>query len=223
MKCTIIQDLLPLYCDGLTSDDSNEAIVQHLQECRECREMYTQMKKKENAALSTTERDIKPLQKIKRRSILKMIAGFISGVVLLGTLFAFMFIGIVPAKSSDVNISYQTELVSAENGEDHLEIRFLLETDDGRVLGMRVKDMLCMGETEESSYTRTEIRPYRTFQIPFTSQWGKDSTNTNSINFNDTHHDFNENDVVHVQFRDRDVTFNLGEIAAEWHAAQEQK
>ena len=32
MKCSIIRDLLPLYCDKLTSEDSNEQIEKHLRE-----------------------------------------------------------------------------------------------------------------------------------------------------------------------------------------------
>ena len=37
MKCEIIRDLLPSYLDELTSAESNQAIEEHLQECKDCR------------------------------------------------------------------------------------------------------------------------------------------------------------------------------------------
>ena len=36
-KCEIIQDLIPLYCDGCASDGSCTEVEEHLDECRECR------------------------------------------------------------------------------------------------------------------------------------------------------------------------------------------
>lgn len=36
MKCEIIRDLLPLYADGLTSEESNQLIEAHIQSCSEC-------------------------------------------------------------------------------------------------------------------------------------------------------------------------------------------
>lgn len=43
IDCNIIMDLLPLYADGMVSEDSAEIIVNHLNECEECRETYRQM------------------------------------------------------------------------------------------------------------------------------------------------------------------------------------
>ena len=37
MKCAIIKDLLPVYCDGLASDETKEEVEKHLAECDECR------------------------------------------------------------------------------------------------------------------------------------------------------------------------------------------
>ena len=40
LRCEIVQDLLPSYVDGLTSDETNEAIKDHLADCVSCRDMY---------------------------------------------------------------------------------------------------------------------------------------------------------------------------------------
>ena len=41
MNCGIIQDLLPLYHDGVCSDKSRAAVEEHLQTCEACRAALT--------------------------------------------------------------------------------------------------------------------------------------------------------------------------------------
>ncbi len=43
MKCSIIQDLLPLYVDGVVSVDTAQAVEEHLETCETCRKAYEQM------------------------------------------------------------------------------------------------------------------------------------------------------------------------------------
>ena len=55
MKCEMIRDLLPLYIDGLTSEESNKEIDKHLKTCRGCKEYYREMTGEINeAAVSYT-------------------------------------------------------------------------------------------------------------------------------------------------------------------------
>lgn len=42
-SCNVIQDLLPLYCDGACSDESRHLVEEHLKECGQCRETYELM------------------------------------------------------------------------------------------------------------------------------------------------------------------------------------
>ena len=39
ISCEIIKDLLPLYQDGICSDESRKLIEEHLQSCDECKEI----------------------------------------------------------------------------------------------------------------------------------------------------------------------------------------
>ncbi len=87
MKCKIIQDLLPLYCDKLTSKESNEEIEIHLQDCAECMEIYETMK---NAPADIpVDRNLQPLKKVKlwyhRRVLLILL-------LLLGLLVLFFYL-----------------------------------------------------------------------------------------------------------------------------------
>lgn len=43
MNCKIIQDLLPLYADGIASVETNEAVREHIAECEECGKIYEKM------------------------------------------------------------------------------------------------------------------------------------------------------------------------------------
>ena len=44
IKCTVIQDLLPLYVDEVVSDDTKSLVNEHLLTCENCKNEYEQMK-----------------------------------------------------------------------------------------------------------------------------------------------------------------------------------
>ena len=72
MKCYIVKDLLPGYIDGLTCEEANAEIQEHLKDCRDCRRVYEQMSASmsqdivlpENKAL---DQNIDFLKKLKRK------------------------------------------------------------------------------------------------------------------------------------------------------------
>ena len=45
--CEIIRDLLPLYVDDICSEKSRELVEEHLQECAECNDLLSKLKKTE--------------------------------------------------------------------------------------------------------------------------------------------------------------------------------
>ena len=42
-NCNIIRDLLPLYVENLTSEDSNQFVMEHLHSCEECTNILKDM------------------------------------------------------------------------------------------------------------------------------------------------------------------------------------
>ena len=68
MKCEIIRDLFPSYIDGLTSEESNRAIEEHLYQCDECQEILDGMRKdmKSPELIAANKKNIKPFKKMKR-------------------------------------------------------------------------------------------------------------------------------------------------------------
>lgn len=57
VKCTIIQDLLPLYVDKVCSNDSAELVKNHLRFCPECKRLYDEMTTDLEGGLPTPEVD----------------------------------------------------------------------------------------------------------------------------------------------------------------------
>ena len=62
ISCNIIRDLLPLYVDEVVSQDTRAMMVEHLEQCAECREKYENMK---STVVIPVEDDIKLLEHFK--------------------------------------------------------------------------------------------------------------------------------------------------------------
>lgn len=70
-KCSIIQDLLMLYIDDLTSEESNEFILEHLDNCNECTDFLESLKVGESE-LSKLDDSIKPSIELQEKLINKI-------------------------------------------------------------------------------------------------------------------------------------------------------
>lgn len=63
-ECKIVQDLLPNYVDGLTNEETNKYIEEHIKECTECTEILANMQKKLNVKIG--EKDRKTVKILKK-------------------------------------------------------------------------------------------------------------------------------------------------------------
>ena len=66
IDCRIIQDLLPSYIDGLTSEYTNQAIEEHVEQCEPCKEMLQRMREPENRS-EHTEQEVDIMKKIRNK------------------------------------------------------------------------------------------------------------------------------------------------------------
>lgn len=112
MKCNIVKDLLPLYCDKLTSQDSNEEIEKHLHECEECNAVYESMKQKEDD-INIPDKDVKPLKKAKKRITLRAFALFFGTLAVLAAAFVFLFVGVIPISSDKLHYTVTAKEVKS--------------------------------------------------------------------------------------------------------------
>ncbi|MBO4877995.1 MAG: zf-HC2 domain-containing protein [Ruminococcus sp.] len=99
MDCRIIQDLLPLYAEKLTSEESAKAVEEHLRGCPECMEKLGAITA-DTAPAPLPDRDIKPLKKARRSLLFRIPTIILSSALLLGAAFLFLFWGVIPISSA---------------------------------------------------------------------------------------------------------------------------
>lgn len=59
MKCGIVQDLLPLYCDNVCSEDTRQAVEEHLLSCPDCKKHLERMEEQSEPVKSLPSEDAK--------------------------------------------------------------------------------------------------------------------------------------------------------------------
>ncbi|THF77815.1 zf-HC2 domain-containing protein [Cohnella fermenti] len=111
LSCQIVQDLLPNYIEGLTSEFTNKSIQEHLASCGECRRVLEQMTQDTQEIGAAPPKQIDFLKKIKRRQLIIASASVAVAVALL--IGAYFLFGTrdFPVPASDVQIGdvYRTQ------------------------------------------------------------------------------------------------------------------
>ena len=70
LKCEVVQDLLPIYLDGIGSEVTNLEVKEHLEECPDCNASYEAMNTPEKISKEKNREDIKFMIKIKRKHLI---------------------------------------------------------------------------------------------------------------------------------------------------------
>lgn len=95
LPCAIVRDLLPSYAEGLTEQETTEAVKAHLDDCGDCAARYAAMVGGENPATTDTIKEVdflKTVRKRNRRRILLAIV-LVLALVLGGTAAKLFLIG----------------------------------------------------------------------------------------------------------------------------------
>ena len=112
IKCTVIQDLLPLYVDEVVSDDTKSLVNEHLLTCENCRNEYEQMKGTLYVPIENKATLFSQLKKRWNRKKWLLIFGSVLTTTLIGfALFSFIFYYAKP-------IPYTAELFELEETAD---------------------------------------------------------------------------------------------------------
>lgn len=210
MTCGIIQDLLPVYCDGQACDDSKREVERHLEECASCKEIYEDMIFEDEilgACDGEINTEIDVLKKVRFRNRLKVISGVLAGIAVCAVLFVVLFVGVIPVRSDEIVVTYKAHMdtleVTNEKGEIEMEdlycVTFDFELTNDKVLDCR-------------SYDKGAIKLYSQLKLPFDDR-GEDP---NQFRYGmESTEPFTQEDVVVIQYRDKTVTYNLKELAEE--------
>ena len=150
-SCKIIQDLLPLYIDDVCSDESKNAVEEHLEECTDCRAVYVAMKEGERAGEQLAEADAEPipgyekqkaasLNSVKKKIFKKQILAAVVAVILI---VAAGFAGVKTLQNQEEIVPYENNVsVQMQEGsivgrlqgsrENVVEIKRVIDTTNGQ-------------------------------------------------------------------------------------------
>ena len=132
ISCEIIQDLLPLYCDGVCSEESKKVILSHIQTCETCREELRVMNlpvnlEEDTVEIKAAEAASKAWKKNKRKA-------FRTGIILAAVLVAIaaaVFFGSHYAQTANLDdiagLKYQLESYSEA---EHVNVHSILQKGD---------------------------------------------------------------------------------------------
>ena len=94
-RCHIIRDMLPLYLDGMLSEDSVGFVEEHLQGCGACREELEKLKAPDDFPRETPERDAAALKAMKRKWNRRVVLlGILLACALLAAVVGALFVGV---------------------------------------------------------------------------------------------------------------------------------
>lgn len=111
LSCNVIQDMLPMYYDGVCSAESAALVEEHLKECPQCSQMLSELR----ADIALPEQkvdDIKPLKKIQK-SYKNMRLRWLSAFCAVLALIPVAFLGWNEHSAQGAAYSNQDELVCA--------------------------------------------------------------------------------------------------------------
>lgn len=123
--CKLIQDLLPLYHDGVCSDESREIIEEHLTNCAECSGILEEIRAAESVSIPADHvreaQKTDSLKKIKKKLLRQQIiiavtALFTSAAILFGISF-FLMSSLQAVKAENISVQMiDGELVCVLHG-----------------------------------------------------------------------------------------------------------
>ena len=219
MKCEIIRDLFPSYIDGLTSKESNQAIEEHLEGCRECRRYLEEMQREIASEELTQEerekrqKEIQPLRKVRKVNLRKIgIAVLITAIIcfVVSGVFAFYSELGQTADYDDVRISYE------KTGEV-VTIGFHPKREDIRIDVDMDLDLSIQEDQKES------IRIIKALVSPFSrptregGYWGITFVDEDTILSSNREGtiDLTGNEKLEIQFKDVTKTVNIKDLYTE--------
>ncbi len=111
--CKLIQDLLPLYYDGVCSDESRRIIEEHLSECDECSRIFEEIREADSVSIPAAPiREMQKadsLKKVKRKILRKQIliaaASLAAAVMIWFGISIPLKLSVNAAKSENISVS----------------------------------------------------------------------------------------------------------------------
>lgn len=161
VNCNIANDLIPLYIDGILSEDSKVFLEEHMEHCDECQEMAEELKTNLTIA---EDKDINPFKKLRKKIFLRMV---LIVLVMFGLYAAYLYcdLTVFPVFYAGEDLMKDLQVVEMEEGlflrRENLASRgdviIVDDNDNGEVklyLGENIFGRFRMGWREPLTYTQ---------------------------------------------------------------------
>jgi hypothetical protein len=145
LSCDVIQDLLPLYAEGIASKASDALVEEHLKTCEACRKKYKSMKAKVTVMPDSTL----PLKKIQKKMRRKRYAAVFLAVAMALVVAVTMFSYI----SSPEYFPYSENLLNVNKLDDGT----ILVSFNDKVTGYRVNRY-----RDDKGHNNVDVQAWRT-------------------------------------------------------------
>ena len=115
ISCSVVKDLLPLYADGVLTEDSSKLVKNHLNSCPACKEQYEKMKDTSNPVkVKIASKEKAAIKRIRNKINLKRWLGICVTALLVIAIALGAFYGVVHKQSY---LAYADTGLYVENGE----------------------------------------------------------------------------------------------------------
>lgn len=129
IKCTIIQDILPLYIDGVVSQDTKEMVDEHLKHCDKCQSEYVSMKRELYLPIKNKDSLIHNISKEwrKKKVRISILSILVTTIILVGAFsYVFYYETMIPYSENLIKIERQNnQLVSRYSGESYAGVSIM--------------------------------------------------------------------------------------------------
>jgi hypothetical protein len=185
INCNIIKDILPLYVDGVVSDDTKAMVEEHLKRCEECKKEGELMKQEVYIPAEKETSLIKNFKKKWRNKklIISGLSVLLTGLILFGAFeFIFHYDTVVPYTESLIKIETQDNdmLVSHYYGESYYSISashpipLKIDGKEKNVIFLYYTETITKSHSKKL-INREEVRDERNFIFPLENKENVDA------------------------------------------------
>ena len=155
VTCNVIRDILPLYVDGIVSNDTQNMVLAHLEHCSECRKKYESMKSEIELPI---ENDVKPLENFKRAWKRKKVLLVCSSIVV--TIAIILGAAFVMKQVHKQSLQYCQEYVLGQAGiVGNIDVQEYVDIHEDFAIGANKYGYAVFKEPEKALNTLKELYP----------------------------------------------------------------
>lgn len=212
MNHSLFKDLLPNYIDGLTSDETNELMNDHMNKCEACRALYERLQEEQSSEETDYQhqeaREFDALKKVKKsnkKKVMWSILGTLFVSLVLFGLYTYLYSTQWKTDSDNVNIQKivkgnTTNLNLTPKNKNH----FVLPSQEYYIKSKNRREYLIY---ESRQGLNDPVSLQKGIDIPITF------LNKNTIiNSDNEKEKIDENDVIVLRFKNKEVKYKIMDL-----------